>query len=114
MDQLLFTPASVLDLLSKIDELKDVDVGVVETLDGKLQVQVGQSVYEIDDSNSTDVSVDEQTFDTVDDANLDAYDSLESSGEIELKQPVESGILKQIAKTLLIGGLVRLSKKLLS
>lgn len=113
MDQLLFTPASVLDLLSKIDELHDVNVGVVEGLDGMLQIQVGQSTYELDDSNAIDVPVDSSTFDLVDDANVDAYEDLGSSGEIELSEPVESGIIKEIAKTLLIGGLVRLTKKLL-
>lgn len=113
MDQLLFTPASVLDLLSKIDELHDVNVGIVEGIDGKLQIQVGDSVYQLDDSNATDVSVDDYTFDTIDDINLDAYDELGSGEDIEVTQSVESGIIKEIAKTLLIGGLVRLTKKLL-
>ena len=43
---LLFTPASILEILNQIDELKEYDLGVAETLDGKLQVQVGTSFYE--------------------------------------------------------------------
>ena len=45
MGNLLFTPSAVLDLLVQIDELKDKEVGIVETLDGNLQLSIGDSDY---------------------------------------------------------------------
>ena len=30
MDELVFTPAAIIDLLSQIDELSELDIGVVE------------------------------------------------------------------------------------
>ena len=38
---------------------------------------------------------------------------MSDSGEVEL-EPINSGIIKQFAKTLLVGGLVRLTSKILS
>lgn len=112
---ILFTPAALLDLLSQIDELKSIDVGITETLDGLLQLQVGNSTYIIDATSATRVSVDSSVLDTVDDANMQAYEELASSGNIELNtlNPISSGVLKELAKTLLVGGMVRLSAKLL-
>lgn len=112
----MFTPASLLDLLSKIDELKDYEIGVAETIDGKLQITIGDSAYLIDSDQATEVSVDESTVSAVEDANIEAYEDL--SDEVDVKvydegQPVESGILKELAKSLLLGGLVRLSGKLI-
>ena len=51
----------------------------------------------------------------VEDANLDAYQNLSDSGEVELLQDeeIEGGVIKEFAKTLLVGGLVRLTSKLL-
>ena len=113
MDELLFTPASLLSLLSQIDELKDTYIGVTETIDGQLQLQVGPSIYMIANEEVNDVSVDDSVVKQIDDINNSAYEALEASGDIDLEDPVESGILKEIAKTLLVGGLVRLGSKLL-
>lgn len=113
MDELLFTPAAVLDLLSKIDELKDVDVGITETLDDRLQITVGDSIYEIEDDNATEIQIDPPAMDAVIDTNQQAYENLEESGEVDMLEPVESGILKEVAKTLLVGGLVRAGAKVL-
>ena len=115
MDQLLFTPAALLDLLSQVDELKDVNVGVTETIDGKLQIQVGESTYIVDGENATQVEVDDSTFELVDEANIEGYNNVdgvdvEDYGDTE---PVTSGIIKELAKSLLLGGMIRLSAKLL-
>lgn len=112
MDEIVFTPAAVLNLLTQIEELKDYNIEINDGVEGRLQVIVGDSVYEVDTNNIVEVAVDESAVADVEDANQDAYASLAESGEVEL-QPVESGILKQIAKTLLVGGLVRLTSKLL-
>jgi len=121
MDSIVFTPASLIDLLSKIEELQDLDVGISETIDNKIQLNVGDSLYIIETNNATDVPVDEHTVEQVEDTNFEAYDNLDDSVDVILpgdgEEPVESGIIKEIAKTLLVGGLVRLSagaaKKLL-
>ena len=119
MDELLFTPAAVLELLSNIDELKGVDVGIVETLNNELQITVGSSSYVISADNATTIEVDEDALESVDEANIDTYERLSESGELDVDistdgyQNVEGGIIKELAKTLLIGGMVRLTDKLL-
>ena len=116
MDTILFTPASLLDLLSKIDELSEYEIGVAETIDGQLQLTIGESTYLIDNDNATDVSVDETVVESIEDVNLDAYENLDDDIDVTIYdegEPIESGILKEVAKTLLVGGLVRLGSKLL-
>lgn len=115
MSEIVFTPSALLDLLSQVDELKDVDIGITETLDNQIQLQIGESIYVLSDDTVTDISVDASVVDTVEDVNFCTYEDLASSGDIDINsfEPVESGILKEVAKTLLVGGMVRLSAKLL-
>lgn len=112
MDNVVFTPASVLSLLTKIDELKDVNIGMTETMDGKLQLSVGESVYELEPEVDTSVQVDDSVVDKIEDVNQQTYEDLAEDGEVEL-QEVTGGVLKEIAKTLLLGGMVRLTGKML-
>lgn len=112
MDEIVFTPAAVLSLLTQIEELKDYDIGIKDGIAGRLQVTIGNSVYDVDTGSSVEVVVDEEAVADVEDANQDAYSSLSDSGEVEL-EPINSGVIKQLAKTLLVGGLVRLTSKLL-
>lgn len=113
MESIVFTPASLIDLLSQIEELNDSAIGISETIDGKIQLNVGESSYIIDTDVATDVIVDEQTVEQVEDTNFEAYESLDESIEVSVPEdgyvPIESGIIKELAKTLLVGGLVRLS-----
>jgi hypothetical protein len=120
MEELLFTPAALLDILVKIDELQDYDIGITETLDGILQLVIGDSIYELSVDDAVDIQVDEGVIETIDDTNMSAYEELADSGEIDLAddviqfdKTVESGIIKEVAKTLLVGGMVRLTGKLL-
>lgn len=113
MDNVLLTPAALIELLISIDELSQYDISVTEAIDGKIQIQVGQSTYSVDTSNAASVTVDESVVDTVTDENMQAYQALESSGNIELSEPIESGIIKNTVKALLLGGLIRLVPKLL-
>lgn len=113
---LLFTPASILEILNQIDELKEYDLGVVETLDGKLQVQVGTSFYEFDSSNAEEIIVPEQVIDLVEEVNEDAYTELvDSEGyeSEEYKEDVEAGLVKEAIKSMLLGGALKLVKKLM-
>ena len=111
MDTLMFTPAGVLDLLSKIEELRDLELSITESLDGQsLQIQVGDSVYEVEMAAETEIAVDDETLIELDEANVEAYQELVDNDVIDMtesSEPVESGLLKELAKTLLIGGMVR-------
>lgn len=109
MNMLLFTPAALLDFLSSIDELKDFDIGITESSSGDIQVQIGESTYNVDTSQATDVEVDEDVIDQVDEANEEAYDEL----DVDTQDDVEGGIIKEALKTLLVGGLVRMGAKVL-
>lgn len=113
MDNVVFTPASVLSLLTKIDELKDVNIGMTETMDGKLQLTVGESVYELEPEVDTSVQVDDSVVDKIENVNQQTYEDLAEDGEVELQEEVTGGVLKEIAKTLLLGGMVRLTGKML-
>lgn len=114
MTDIVFTPSGLLELLVQIDELKDVNIGISETVDGDLQLQVGDSTYILDTADATTVDVDESVVDVVQDVNEDAYDALEASGDIGFdEEPVEGGLIKSLAKTLLLGGMVKLTAKLL-
>lgn len=113
MDNVVFTPASVLSLLTKIDELKNVNIGMTETMDGKLQLSVGESVYELEPEVDTSVQVDDSVVDKIEDVNQQTYEDLAEDGEVELQEEVTGGVLKEIAKTLLLGGMVRLTGKML-
>lgn len=116
MEELLFTPASLIDLLSQIDELKEYDVGITETSDGSLQLTIGDSSYTINSTDATEIQVDEDIVETVEDVNTEAYENLDESIEVEQYeegQPIESGIIKEALKALLLGGMIKLSSKLI-
>lgn len=111
---ILFTPAALLDLLIQIEELKGVDVGVTESPDGTMYVKIGSSTYTIDTSNVTEIPVEEEVVETIQDVNEEAYMNLNDSEEVLVEndpEAVQSSIIKEIAKTLLLGGMVRLSAK---
>lgn len=109
LNTILFTPAALLDFLSNIDELKDADVGITESAQGDIQVQIGESIYNVDTSQATEIEVDEEVVDQVDEANEEAYDEL----DVDTQDDVEGGIIKEALKTLLVGGLVRMGAKVL-
>lgn len=112
----VFTPASVLEILNQIDELKDYDLGLTETLDGKLQLQVGESTYEISVEDAAEVDAPEEVVDAVETINDDAYADLVGSGEfeeIDTQDLVEAGLIKEAIKSMLLGGAIKFIKKLL-
>ena len=115
MDELVFTPAAVLDVLRQIDELKDKDISVSDIPGDTIQIQIDDSTYSIDTTKATDIEVDSEVVEDVADVNTDAYEELSSGDDVivEELEDVESGILKEIVKTLAVGGLIRLTNKLL-
>lgn len=106
--EIVFTPSSILDLLSSIDELKDYDIGLTESIDGNLQLQIGDSVYDLSTEYAEDVRVDEQAVDEISQINEETYDEI-ADDTLE-SEPVEGGLVKEMLKTLALGGMVRLGK----
>lgn len=108
--QILFTTSSLVDFLTQVDELKDVNIGVND--DGEnVSISIGDSTYQINPKSVTNIDVSDDDLDQACQANENNYDELEESGSIELNDSIESGIIKQLLKTLAIGGIVRLAAK---
>lgn len=114
--EIVFTPAALLELLSKIDEFKEFDLSLTENMDGTLQLQVGDSFYELaSDESVNDIQVDESVVEEISDINEEAYEDLMDDDFTDSTlEPVESGIIKEALKTLLIGGIVRMGKQYLT
>lgn len=112
METLVFTPAAILELLASIEEIKDLPVGVSETLDGDIQIQVGESNYIIKEPETKNtVKVEGEVVDKVDEINEQAYQDIEDKFEDAVEEEViETGLVKALGKVLLIGGLVKLLK----
>lgn len=116
MDNTVFTPASVLSLLLNMSELSEYDIGLSETIDNKLMLTVGDSVYMIEPEGEVSIEVSESDADAVENVNLETYQDLEDEGLLDLVEEneyVESGLIKEAAKAMLLGGMIKLSAKLL-
>jgi hypothetical protein len=106
MEEVIFTSAGLLDLLSQIDELKDYDMHLDDN-NGAITLTIGDSTYAI--SKPTDeVEIPEEALEEISDIASDTVDSFDEEPEA-----VESGIVKEALKTLLVGGAVRLVAKIL-
>lgn len=112
---IVFTPASLLEILDQIDELKDYNIGVTETFDNKIQIQIGDSIYQVETEGTEEVEVPQETIDKVEEVNEDAYENLVDGSDFEeiTEDVVEGGIIKEAVKSLLLGGAIKLIKKLL-
>lgn len=112
MTDILFTPAAVLDMLSQIDELKDMELGLEEDDDFNLVFSIGDSRYEISGKKATQVHTDSTNYETAMDADDECLHDLAQKDKIDIQEDVEGGIVKETIKTLLVGGLVRLTSRL--
>ena len=119
----LFTAAALLDFLRQIDELSDKDIDVFDNESFAL-ITIGDNQYRIDYNTAEEVEVPEEAVDEVTDIIEDTYDELGAS-DVDYEEVadivedeegnlnvVEGGIIKEALKTLAIGGLVRLTGKL--
>lgn len=113
-NEILLTPAALLDFLRQVDELADKDISIDET-DSTITVTIGDSVYGIDVNKAEDVEVPDEVVEEVADVADEAYAELSEDGvdftETD-EEPVEGGIIGEVLKTLAVGGLVRLTGKL--
>ena len=114
-NEILFTPAGLLDFLRQIDELSDKDISVDET-GSTLTVTIGESSYGIELDQAQTVEAPDDVVDEVAEVADEAYAELGADGvEVDNveEEPVEGGIISEALKTLAVGGLVRLTSKLL-
>ena len=112
-NEILFTPAALLDFLRQIDELSDKDISVDDTGDG-LTVTIGSSTYGIAGSDAEYVEVEPEVIDEVAEINEATYSELDDVEYTELdEEVVEGGLISEALKTLAVGGMVRLTSKLL-
>ena len=114
MSDIILTPSALLGFLSQIEELKDKELTFNEN-ETNLTVTIGDNQYILDASDAPEVTIDEESFEQVEDANDEGYEQLDDSDELEVvdiqgDEPVEGGIIKELIKTLAVGGLVRLTK----
>ena len=112
MEELLFTSASILDLLSSIEELADLDIHLEETSSG-INITIGDSTYEINAKDAEEVEVPSEAVEEIADIADGAYEDLESQGASIDSEPIEGGPIKNILKTLLLGGMVKMTAKML-
>ena len=113
-NEILLTPAALLDFLRQVDELADKDIAVDDT-GSALNITIGDSSYSIDFNQAEEVEVPTEVVDEVADINESTYEELDDVeyNELDGEEPVEGGLIKEALKTLAIGGLVRLTAKLL-
>lgn len=114
MSDIILTPSALLGFLSQVEELTGKEITFSETED-ELTVTIGDSQYILDASNAPQIEIDKDSLDQIEDANEDGYDQLDEDQELDIvdiqgDEPVEGGIIKELIKTLAVGGLVRLTK----
>lgn len=114
-NEILFTTASLLDFLQQIDELSDKDI-ILNEDDSAITVTIGESTYTINKNDAEEVEVPDEVVDEVADITDEAYAELGEDGvEVDNldEEPVEGGIISELLKTLAVGGMVRLTGKVL-
>lgn len=113
-NEILFTPAALLDFLSQIDELSDKDIALDDT-GASLTIKIGDSTYSINNSDAEDIEVDPEVVNEVSDINESTLEEIEDIEftEVDDEEVVEGGLVKEFFKTLAVGGMVRLTTKML-
>lgn len=107
MENIIFTPAAVLDLLSQIDELSPYSISM-EEYPGHIELVIGESVYKLPTNMVEEVEVDSDAVEDIEEINQTAYENFDDMSEY-----INSGIIKELLKTIAVGGLVRLTSKFL-
>ena len=114
MDQIVFTPSAVLGLLAEIEELRDFEISAEESPNG-IEITIGDSTYNVVADNAVEVEIDDEAAQDVEEANEQGYDELEYADvDSGADETVEGGLIKELLKTLALGGLVRLTKNALA
>lgn len=113
-NEILFTTASLLDFLQQIDELSDKDI-ILNENDSQITVTIGDSTYSINKNDAEAVEVPDEVVEEVAEINETTYEDLDDVeySEVDEDEVVEGGLITEALKTLAVGGLVRLTGKLL-
>jgi len=112
-NEILFTTASLLDFLQQIDELSDKNI-IINEDGGAVTITIGESTYEISKADAEEVEVEPEVVDEVSEINETTFEELDDVEYTELdEETVEGGIISEALKTLAVGGMVRLTSKLL-
>lgn len=112
---LVMTPSALLAFLTQIEEIKNEDISITEN-ENSIEVQIGDSFYTIESPVDSEVEVDENAVKDIEDLNKEGYEELSELEGVDVveditgDEPVEGGIIKELIKTLAVGGLVRLTK----
>jgi len=113
--EILFTSASLLDFLQQIDELSDKDI-IVNEDDTSITVTIGDSTYTINKNDAEEVEVEPEVVEEVNEITETTFEELDDVEYTEItdeEEVVEGGIISEALKTLAVGGMVRLTSKLL-
>lgn len=112
-NEILLTPAALLDFLRQVDELADKDI-ILDENDSAITITIGDSTYNIAKSDAEEVEVPDEVVDEVAEINETTYEEIDDIeySEISDEEPVECGIISETLKTLAVGGLVRLAGKI--
>ena len=113
-NEILFTPAALLDFLRQIDELSDKDI-IVDENETAITVTIGNSTYNIEKNDAEEVEVEDEVVDEIATINETTYEEIDDIEyeEISDEEVVEGGLITEALKTLAVGGLVRLTGKIL-
>lgn len=115
-ETLVLTPSALLAFLSQIEELKDLDIELSQ-VGGSLDISIGNTTYTLLSPDDSVVEVDDIAVDEISEIDEQGYDEIEldeTESELVGGEAVEGGIIKELIKTLAIGGLVRLTKDALT
>ena len=116
-DTLVLTPSGLIAFLDQIDELNGLDLSL-QVNEDSIDVQIGDRTYVLECDPKSTVEVDPEVVDTIDEIDDEGYDDI-SETEVDTEdeemefvgnEVVEGGIIKELIKTLAVGGLVRLTK----
>ena len=108
MAQIVFTPASLLDLLSQIEELGEYNIDVSE-FNNSVEITIGESTYKISPQSAYDVEVDDEVVEDIESINDESYEEL----GVDTLENIEGGLIGTVVKSLLLRGLIKLSSKLI-
>jgi hypothetical protein len=105
MNEIIITTSGLAEILTQIDELSEYDISVSEQSNGTVQITIGDSQYNINPAETIETPA--EVVEDISTINDNVYDSFDEDSYIQ------SGVIKELTKTLLVGGLVRLASKIL-
>lgn len=111
-EQKVLTVSGLVSFLSQIEQLKDCNIEVSENEDS-ICISIDECTYCLEPSLDSIVEVDSEVVDTIDVIDEEGWEDLSDYIE-EDEDIIEGGIIKELIKTLAIGGLVRLTKNAIS